>query len=122
MVGCGESRGRGWASTELLTYIRGHTTFLQRLRIVWTFQKKTNGLSCEPVYYHVREAAGDNVFIREHGCMLITFIYHLKAVAEPACNYEKQREEIKHGRNKKVKRGGQFGMERGFGASLEHSF
>lgn len=68
-----------------------------------SFQKKTNGLSCEPLYYHVREAAGDNVFIREHGYMLITFIYHLKAVADPARNYEKQREEIKHGRNKKVK-------------------
>lgn len=42
------------------------------------------------------------MFICEHGYMLITFIYHLKAVADPAHNYEKQREEIKHGRNKKV--------------------
>lgn len=78
-------------STELLTYIRDHTTSLRRLRIVWAFQKKTNGLSYEPVYYHVREAAGDNVFICEHGYMLITFTYHLKVVADPAHNYEKQR-------------------------------
>jgi hypothetical protein len=35
--------------------------------------------------------------------MPITFIYHLKAVADPGHDCEKQREEIKHGSKKKVK-------------------
>lgn len=54
--------------------------------------------------------------------MPITFIHHLKALADPECDFEKQREERKHGRNKKVKGGRHFGMERGFGALLAYSF